>query len=119
IREKGKAKLIVNNDVDFKDNYISLRKRKGKAKVIVIDDVNFKNNRAFSSENLNNASSGEKLNNVSSIANAKSEIDEHSAHETFKMNNQQANNVKPNKRKPKILDESNDDTLNNYLKILE
>ncbi|CAG8647076.1 11872_t:CDS:2, partial [Funneliformis caledonium] len=124
MREKGKVKLTVNNNVDFEDNH----------------------NRAFLSKNLNNASSGEELNNISSISNAESEIDEHYAHDndyslimkcltilkaenvrlqflldqgTFKMNNQQANNAKLNKRKPKILDESDDDTSSNDSKILE
>ncbi|CAG8668673.1 15163_t:CDS:2 [Funneliformis mosseae] len=116
MREKGKVKLTVKNNIDFEDNH------------------------------LNNASSGEKLNNVSFISNAESEIDEYLAYNnnyslimkhlttleaenvclqflldqgTFKMNNQQANNAKSNKRKPKILDESDNDILSNNSKILE
>ncbi|CAG8719899.1 6147_t:CDS:1, partial [Funneliformis caledonium] len=81
MREKEKVKLIVNNDVDFEDNHVFLRKGKGKAKVIVNDNVDFENNHAFISEDLNNTSSGEKLNNVSSISNAESEINEHSVHD--------------------------------------
>ena len=147
MRGKAKAKVIVNDNVDVDDNYASLRKGKGKVKV-TIDDVDFGDNHTSSSDDLNNASLTEDLDDAYSILNAKSEIDEQLAHnndynysliikrlatleaenerlqsllnkETFEMNNQQATDAKPNKRKLKILDESDNDTSNNNSKLIE